>query len=89
MRILGQDGQAGGLEPGESSLETLLGGRVVTDPARRLSLLGEGSYGWSGAYGTHFWIDPAKQLVAIMMIQGPAGGLSTDFETAVMQAVVD
>lgn len=76
--------------PGRSAGEGYgLGGRVVTDPAARLSLLGPGSYGWSGAYGTHFWIDPAKNLVAIMMIQGQSGGLSTAFETAVMQAVVD
>lgn len=26
-----------------------------------------GSYGWSGAYGTHFWIDPENKIVAIYM----------------------
>jgi CubicO group peptidase (beta-lactamase class C family) len=76
--------------PGRSPGEGYgLGGRVVTDPVARLSLLSPGSYGWSGAYGTHFWIDPEKNLVAILMIQGPGGGLSTAFETAVMQAVTD
>jgi CubicO group peptidase (beta-lactamase class C family) len=76
--------------PGRSAGEGYgLGGRVITDPVVRLSLLGAGSYGWSGAYGTHFWIDPAKKLVAILMIQGGGGGLGADFETAVMQAVTD
>lgn len=76
--------------PGRSRGEGYgLGGRVVTDPAARLSLLSAGSYGWSGAYGTHFWIDPDLNLVGILMIQGPGGGLSQAFETAVMQAVTD
>jgi CubicO group peptidase (beta-lactamase class C family) len=26
-----------------------------------------GSYGWSGAYGTHFWVDPSNQVIAIYM----------------------
>ena len=76
--------------PGRSAGEGYgLGGRVVTDPAARLSLLSSGAYGWSGAYGTHFWVDPGKSLVAILMIQSPGGGLGALFETAVMQAVVE
>ena len=27
----------------------------------------QGSYGWSGAYGCHFWVDPANQITAIYM----------------------
>jgi CubicO group peptidase (beta-lactamase class C family) len=42
-----------------------------------------------GAYGMHFWIDPDKNLVAILMIQGSGGGVSTAFETAVMPAAVE
>ena len=26
-----------------------------------------GTYGWSGAYGTHFWIDPENEIIAIYM----------------------
>ncbi len=44
-------------------------------------------FGWSGAFGTHFWVDPKEQLVAILMIQTPAVAIRPDFETAVMQAV--
>ncbi len=29
--------------------------------------LPRGSYGWSGAYGTHFWIDPQNRIVAVYM----------------------
>ena len=25
------------------------------------------SYDWSGAYGTHFWIDPDNEIVGIYM----------------------
>jgi CubicO group peptidase (beta-lactamase class C family) len=32
-----------------------------------------GTYGWSGAWGTYFWIDPAEKLIAIQMIQNAAG----------------
>ena len=28
-----------------------------------------GMYGWSGLYGTRFWIDPKEQLVSIVMVQ--------------------
>ena len=28
-----------------------------------------GSFTWSGAWGTHFWIDPAEQLIAIQFVQ--------------------
>jgi CubicO group peptidase (beta-lactamase class C family) len=30
---------------------------------------GVGSYGWGGAFGTYFWIDPKNQLVGIYMSQ--------------------
>ena len=62
--------------------------RVVRDPIARNSFLSEGSFGWSGAYGTHFWIDPKEKLVAILMIQTPAQGISVDFENVVMQSIV-
>ncbi len=26
-----------------------------------------GAFGWSGAYGTHFWIDPANRITAVYM----------------------
>ena len=73
-----------GRQPGEGFG---LGVRVITDLGARGTWLSNGSFGWSGAMGTHFWVDPENDLVAILMVQTPAAGLSADFETAVMQAV--
>ena len=69
-----------------------LGVRVVSNPAARNSWLSPGSFGWSGAYNTHFFIDPKEKIVAIFMTQVAAletrGQLRDDFELAVMQALV-
>lgn len=70
-----------------------LGVRVVTDRAARNTLLSNGSFGWSGAFNTHFFIDPEERLVGIFMTQSAfletRQQLREDFETAVMQALVD
>ncbi len=47
-----------------------------------------GAFGWSGAYGTHFWIDPKNQIAAVFMknslFDGGAGNESArNFEKAV------
>jgi CubicO group peptidase (beta-lactamase class C family) len=63
--------------------------RTVTDSAARRTTVSKGSFGWSGAYGTHFWVDPDKHLVGVLMIQTPIVALRDDFENAVMQAVID
>ena len=41
-----------------------LGFRVVTDLAATQTLGSDGMYGWSGIYGTNFWVDPKEKLVA-------------------------
>lgn len=38
--------------------------RVVTSENNRLP---KGSFGWSGAYGCHFWVDPTNNITAIYM----------------------
>src|SRR5262245_33816387 len=63
--------------------------RVLTDPVQRGTALSTGSFGWSGAYGTHFWVDPKEKVVAIMMTQTANAEARADFETAVMQAIVE
>jgi CubicO group peptidase (beta-lactamase class C family) len=69
-----------------------LGVRVVSDPAARNTWLSQGSYGWSGAYNTHFFIDPKEKVIGIFMTQvtflETRGQLRDDFENSVMQAVV-
>ena len=42
-----------------------LGVRVITGDG--YPWLADGTYGWSGAYGTHFWIDPKNEITAIYM----------------------
>jgi CubicO group peptidase (beta-lactamase class C family) len=66
-----------------------LGVRVVTDAAARRTWLSEGSFGWSGVYGTHFWVDPKENLVGILLAQTSSRALLSDFENAVMQALVE
>ena len=65
--------------------------QVITDPVAAGQRVSKGSFGWDGAYGTHFWIDPQEKIVGIMMIQtdNPNRQLDRDFENAVMQAVVE
>jgi CubicO group peptidase (beta-lactamase class C family) len=48
-----------------------------------------GSFGWDGAFGTHFWVDRKEQLVGLLMVQESTGPLMRDFENAVMQAIVE
>lgn len=42
-----------------------LGVRVISGEA--YEKLPVGTFGWSGAYGTHFWVDPANRVTAIYM----------------------
>lgn len=76
--------------PGRSPGEGFgLSVRVVTDPVEQRTFLSKGSFGWSGFYGTHFWVDPVENLVGVYMVQTFAPGSWEAFETAVMQAVVE
>lgn len=52
-----------------------------------------GAFGWSGAYGTHFWIDPTNNIAAVYMknslFDGGAGNESArNFEKAVNDSLV-
>lgn len=62
--------------------------RVVNDPVARNSFLTEGTFGWSGAFGTHFWVDRKEKLIAVVMTQTSNQEFLRDFENMVMQAVV-
>jgi CubicO group peptidase (beta-lactamase class C family) len=51
-----------------------------------------GEYGWSGAAGSTFWVDPKKELFAIYMIQANADDtrdLRMQFRTMVEAALLD
>jgi CubicO group peptidase (beta-lactamase class C family) len=66
--------------------------RVVDNPAARNTYLSKGSFGWSGAFNTHFFIDPVERIVGLFMTQivglATRGEIRDDFETAVMQSIV-
>ena len=62
---------------------------VVVDAVAAGRRESNGSFGWDGAFGTHFWVDRKEQLVGLLMIQEPVGALMRDFENVVMQAIVD
>ncbi len=52
-----------------------------------------GSYGWSGAYGTHYWVDPVNGITAIYLknsrYDGGSGALTgKHFEEDVFNAIV-
>ena len=63
--------------------------RVVTNHAARNTMLSDGTYGWTGAQGTHFFVDPKEQLVGVLMVQTSNGEIQREFEDLVAQSIVD
>ncbi|MBB6637182.1 serine hydrolase domain-containing protein [Cohnella thailandensis] len=45
-----------------------LGMIVRKEPELAHSSLTKGSYGWSGAFGTHFFVDPVKKVSVVLML---------------------
>jgi CubicO group peptidase (beta-lactamase class C family) len=72
-----------------------LGVSVIDDPTRAIGseLVSKGTHGWGGAHGTWYFVDPAEDLVGVMMIQLTGGGqllpMIPAFETAIYQALVE
>jgi len=63
---------------------------VVLDPVAANRRTSAGSFGWDGAFGTHFWVDRKEQLAGVLLIQQATNPqLNRDFENAIMQAVVE
>ena len=66
-----------------------LGVQVTIDIAATQTMGSNGLYGWSGIYGTVFWVDPKEKLVAIMMVQRyPGSPVAAAFRQLVYQALV-
>lgn len=64
--------------------------RVVVSPDYQI--LPVGSYGWSGAYGSHFWIDPENEIAAVFMKNscfdgGASNESALNFERAVSESL--
>jgi len=68
-----------------------LGFEILEDPGRAGEYGSPGRFGWGGAYGTSYWVDPAEQLVAVYMVQYPTRAnseLRTRFRNLVYQAIM-
>ena len=57
-----------------------LGVRVITDERHCLPV---STFGWSGAYGSHFWVDPVNHITAVYMknsrYDGGAGSQTSSY----------
>lgn len=62
---------------------------VVSDSVAAGRRVSTGTFGWGGAFGTHFWVDRKEQLVGLLMVQESVAQLRADLENAVMQAIVE
>ncbi len=69
-----------------------LGFEILRDPGRAGVYGSPGAFGWGGAYGSTYWVDPAEDLVGVFMVQQlPGGGLdlADRFRTLVYQAIIE
>jgi len=66
-----------------------LGVRVVTNHVRRGTMLSDGTYGWSGVYGTHFFVDPEEETVGVLLVQTSNQEVNRDFEDLIAQSIID
>lgn len=68
-----------------------LGSSVLLDVAASQGVGSIGSFGWSGAAKTHYWVDPAEDLVGVFMAQYMTGPEEPDraFRSLVYQAISD
>jgi len=62
---------------------------VVLDNAAAGRRVSNGTFAWGGAFGTYFWVDRKEALVGVLMVQEAVNSLGTDFQNAVMQAIIE
>jgi CubicO group peptidase (beta-lactamase class C family) len=67
-----------------------LGWQIVGTPEGVTATLSPGTYGHGGAFGTQYWIDPARQLYVILMVQraGFGNGDASDLRKALQDLAV-
>lgn len=69
-----------------------LGFDVVVDEGRRGFPGSVGQFGWGGAYGSTYWVDPLQELVVVYMTQLRPGSIVRDqleLRALIYQAMVD
>lgn len=65
-----------------------LGFKITSDLGATLMPGSVGMYGWSGIYGTFFWVDPQEKLVGVMMVQRyPGPPAAAPFQSLTYQAI--
>jgi CubicO group peptidase (beta-lactamase class C family) len=71
-----------------------LGWQVVTAPEGVTAMLSPGTYGHGGAFGTQGWIDPARGMIFVLMVQrsnfgnGDASEIRRELQAVGVQAMV-
>jgi CubicO group peptidase (beta-lactamase class C family) len=63
---------------------------VVIDPSALVDRPNKGEYGWDGSAGTIFWVDPATELITVLMTQSSPpnpDSLRQRFKRLVQQAL--
>ncbi len=68
--------------------------RVRQKTTPEVQELTAGSYGWSGAFSTHFWVDPVRKITGVFMCNldnaGGAGAITAfEFECNVMRSLLE
>ena len=68
-----------------------LGFGVVTDEIQRPMLASRGAYGWPGAAGTQFWVDPQEELIGLFLpqVRFLMTPVQAVFQNLVYQTLVD
>lgn len=69
-----------------------LGYSVLTDPGKSNESLSPGSFGWGGAWGTYFFVDPVEEVIGVLMIQLTSQrhlNIRSDLATLAMQSIVE
>jgi CubicO group peptidase (beta-lactamase class C family) len=69
-----------------------LGLALALDPGRTGEIQSAGTWSWSGFYTTRFWIDPAEELVGVVMTQThpfDGGQVLERFQALAYQSIVD
>jgi len=64
---------------------------VLLDPGHAGTPAAAGTYGWGGAAGTNFWVDPANNMVGLFMVQSlpHRTDLAQKFRVLAYQALVE
>lgn len=69
-----------------------LGYSMILDAGKSNESLSPGSFGWGGAWGTYFFVDPVEDMIGIIMIQITSYThlrIRQDLGTLATQAIID